>query len=60
MDTSVAELRAPLEGRPVDLLLRERARELSVASPAQITVHGGLPTCRRSSPPTPTASPPRR
>lgn len=43
MDTSVAELRAPLEGRPVDLLLRERARELSVASQAKITVHGGLP-----------------
>ena len=43
MDTSVAELRAPLDGRPVDLLLRERARELSVASSAQITVHGGLP-----------------
>ena len=43
MDTSVAELRAPLDGRPVDLLLRERARELSVASPALITVHGGLP-----------------
>lgn len=43
MDTSVAELRAPLDGRPVDLLLRERARELSLASPAEIVVHGGLP-----------------
>jgi signal transduction histidine kinase len=43
MDTSVAELRAPLDGRPVDLLLRERARELGVASPARITVRGGLP-----------------
>ena len=43
MDTSVAELRAPLDGRPVDLLLRERARELSVASQATILVHGGLP-----------------
>ena len=43
MDTSVAELRAPLDGRPVDLLLRERARELSVASPAEIVVTGGLP-----------------
>ena len=43
MDTSVAELRAPLDGRPVDLLLRERARELSVASQAAIQVHGGLP-----------------
>ena len=43
MDTSVAELRAPLDGRPVDLLLRERARELAPASPALIEVHGGLP-----------------
>ena len=43
MDTSVAELRAPLDGRPVDLLLRERARELALASPAAIEVHGGLP-----------------
>jgi signal transduction histidine kinase len=43
MDTSVAELRAPLDGRPVDLLLRERARELQVASSAAISVHGGLP-----------------
>jgi signal transduction histidine kinase len=43
MDTSVAELRAPLDGRPVDLLLRERARELEVASPAKIVVRGGLP-----------------
>lgn len=43
MDTSVAELRAPLDGRPVDVLLRERARELNVASPADIVVRGGLP-----------------
>jgi len=43
MDTSVAELRAPLDGRPVDLLLRERARELEVASSAAIVVRGGLP-----------------
>jgi signal transduction histidine kinase len=43
MDTSVAELREPLAGRPVDLLLRERARELALASPATIEVHGGLP-----------------
>jgi signal transduction histidine kinase len=43
MDTSVAELRAPLDGRPVDLLLRERARELQPASTAAITVAGGLP-----------------
>jgi signal transduction histidine kinase len=43
MDTSVAELRAPLDGRPVDLLLRERARELQPASAARIEVTGGLP-----------------
>jgi signal transduction histidine kinase len=43
MDTSVAELREPLSGRPVDLLLRERARELEVASSAEIRVRGGLP-----------------
>ena len=43
MDTSVAELRAPLDGRPVDLLLRERARELEVAATAAIRVKGGLP-----------------
>ena len=43
MDTSVAELRAPLDGRPVDLLLRERARELAIASSAAISVRGGLP-----------------
>lgn len=43
MDTSVAELRAPLDGRPVDLLLRERARELEVAATAEIRVRGGLP-----------------
>jgi signal transduction histidine kinase len=43
MDTSVAELREPLDGRPVDLLLRERARELVVASPAAIVVRGALP-----------------
>ena len=43
MDTSVAELREPLDGRPVDLLLSERARELQPASPAKITVVGALP-----------------
>jgi signal transduction histidine kinase len=43
LDTSVAELRAPLEGRPVDLLLRERARELQPASAARIAVRGDLP-----------------
>jgi signal transduction histidine kinase len=43
MDTSVAELRAPLDGRPVDVLLRERARELAHASHADIQVRGTLP-----------------
>lgn len=43
MDTSVAELRTPLEGRPVDELLRERARELTPASSAEIVITGELP-----------------
>jgi signal transduction histidine kinase len=60
MDTSVAELSAPLDGRPVDLLLRERARELEPASPRSSRSTAACPTCRRSSPRTPTASPPRR
>ncbi len=42
MDTSVAELRAPLDGRPVADLLRERARELGPATPATISVRGTL------------------
>jgi len=43
MDTSVAELRAPLDGRPLDALLRERASELRAATPAAIVVRGSLP-----------------
>ncbi|HEU4975842.1 MAG TPA: ATP-binding protein [Baekduia sp.] len=43
METSVAELRTPLDGRPVDELLRERARELEPAGRARITVEGRLP-----------------
>jgi len=43
MDTSVAELRAPLEDRPVDDLLRRRARELEPAAGASIQVNGSLP-----------------
>ena len=43
MDTSVAELREPLEGRPVDVLLRERAAELAGASTPEISVSGSLP-----------------
>jgi signal transduction histidine kinase len=43
MDTSVAELRAPLEDRPVAELLHERAAALGPASPARIAVRGDLP-----------------
>lgn len=43
MDTSVAELRMPLEGRPVDELVRRRAEELAAASRAGIEVAGSLP-----------------
>jgi signal transduction histidine kinase len=44
METSVAELRTPLDGRPVDELLRERADELSQAGVARIDVDGRLPS----------------
>jgi signal transduction histidine kinase len=40
MDTSVAELRTPLEGRSVERLLGERVAELAPASDAQITLTG--------------------
>ncbi|MDP2710246.1 MAG: histidine kinase [Solirubrobacteraceae bacterium] len=40
MDTSVAELRTPLEGRSVQRLLRERAAQLAPASDAEIVVRG--------------------
>ncbi|MGZ4267608.1 MAG: sensor histidine kinase [Solirubrobacteraceae bacterium] len=43
MDTSVAELRAPLDGRPVDELLRARAAELQRGTTARIEVRGDLP-----------------
>jgi signal transduction histidine kinase len=43
METSVAELRTPLDGRPVDELLRERAAELSRPGMARIDVAGHLP-----------------
>jgi signal transduction histidine kinase len=43
METSVAELRTPLDGRPVDELLRERAAELARTGVARIDVHGRLP-----------------
>ena len=42
MDTSVAELRTPLEGRPVERLLDERAAELLPGSEARITVRGSV------------------
>ena len=44
METSVAELRMPLDGRPVDELLRERAAELERAGVATIDVRGSLPS----------------
>jgi len=43
MDTSVAELRAPLDSRPVGALLRARAEELAHATDAEIEVSGELP-----------------
>src|SRR6476661_7808 len=43
MDTSVAELREPLDGRPVDELLRDRAAELQHGTRARIAVSGDLP-----------------
>ena len=43
METSVAELRTPLDGRPVDELLRRRATELTLAGVARIDVAGHLP-----------------
>jgi len=42
MDTSVAELRAPLEGRPVERLLDERAAQLLPVTDAKITVRGSV------------------
>ncbi len=42
MDTSVAELRMPLDGRSVQRLLDERAAELVPASDAEITVSGSV------------------
>ena len=42
METSVEELRTPLDGRPVDELLRERARELAPTGTTRIEVVGHL------------------
>jgi signal transduction histidine kinase len=46
MDSSVAELRAPLDSRPVGELLRTRAEELALAADADIEVFGDLPSLR--------------
>jgi signal transduction histidine kinase len=43
LDTSLAELRSPLEGRPLDEALRARARELSPNGKPAITLTGAAP-----------------
>jgi signal transduction histidine kinase len=43
MDTSLAELRSPLEGRPLAEALRARAREMAAVGSAQVTVRGDAP-----------------
>jgi signal transduction histidine kinase len=43
MDTSVAELREPLDGRSLDERLRRRAEALAAATPAAIDVRGRAP-----------------
>jgi signal transduction histidine kinase len=43
MDTSLAELRSPLEGRPLEEALRARAEELAALGRAQIAVRGTAP-----------------
>jgi signal transduction histidine kinase len=43
METSIAELRSPLEGRPLDRALRERAGELAELTDAAISVEGSVP-----------------
>ncbi len=43
MDTSLAELRSPLEGRRLDVALRERVEEIAASTPAAITVAGHSP-----------------
>jgi signal transduction histidine kinase len=43
MDTSLAELRLPLEGRPLEVALRERAREMTVPDGPEISVTGQAP-----------------
>lgn len=43
MDTSLAELRSPLEGRPLEQALRERAGELELSGGPAIVVAGSTP-----------------
>jgi signal transduction histidine kinase len=43
MDTSLAELRSPLEGRPLEVALRERAGELAPDGRPVVRVHGAAP-----------------
>jgi signal transduction histidine kinase len=43
MDTSLAELRSPLEGRPLEEALRARAEELAPEGRPRITVRGRAP-----------------
>jgi signal transduction histidine kinase len=43
MDTSLAELRSPLEGRPLEEALRSRARELAPDGRPAISVRGSAP-----------------
>lgn len=43
METSIAELRSPLEDRPLDVALRERAAELSALGGTTVEVTGGAP-----------------
>ena len=43
MDTSLAELRSPLEGRPLRAALQERVDELAIEGGPAITVTGGAP-----------------
>jgi signal transduction histidine kinase len=43
MQTSVAELRTPLDGRPLGEIVAQRARELATVTPADIRVEGHAP-----------------
>ena len=43
MDTSLAELRSPLDGRPLEQALRERAEELAPDGSPRIIVRGSAP-----------------